>query len=140
MKVCGSGFLIYLAYKLKNKKRFLIFVLIATILQTIPLKIAYYDENNLNHSTRLSSAKWINDNIIEKNKTICKKDFSPFDFPPVNFNKIKIEYLKERNEGHYESSPYIFKPRIAKKFIGKNEIELGQGLLDLIYEVHSNIK
>ena len=60
-------------------------------LQTIPLKIAYYDENNLNHSTRLSSAKWINDNIIEKNKTICKKDFSPFDFPPVNFNKIKIE-------------------------------------------------
>ena len=83
--------LIYLAYKLKNKKRFLIFVLIATILQTIPLKIAYYDENNLNHSTRLSSAKWINDNIIEKNKTICKKDFSPFDFPPVNFNKIKIE-------------------------------------------------
>ena len=55
-------------------------------------------------------------------------------------NKIKIEYLKERNEGHYESSPYNFKPRIAKKLIGKNEIELGQGLLDLIYEVHNNIK
>ncbi len=83
--------IIYLAYNLKNKKRLLIFILIATILQTIPLKIAYYDENNLNNSTRLSSAKWINNNLIEKNKTICKKDFSPFDFPPINFNKIQIE-------------------------------------------------
>ena len=55
------------------------------------MKIAYYDENNLNYSTRLSSAKWINNNIIENNRAICKKSFSPFDFPPINFNKIKIE-------------------------------------------------
>ena len=67
------------------------FIFFTTFLQAIPLKLAFYDENILKHSTRLNSAKWINDNIIEKNKSICKKDFSPFDFPPVNFNKIKIE-------------------------------------------------
>ena len=54
-------------------------------------------------------------------------------------NKLKIKYLKQRNEGHYESSPYSFKPRSAKKFIGKNEVDIGQGLLDLIYEINSEI-
>ncbi len=83
--------LIYLAYKSKNNEKIFIFIAALTILQSIPLKIAYYDENNLNYSTRLSSAKWINNNIIENNRTICKKSFSPFDFPPINFNKIKIE-------------------------------------------------
>ena len=83
--------LIYLAYKSKNNEKFFVFVAAVTILQIIPLKIAYYDENNSNYSTRLSSAKWINNNIIEKNKTICNKNFSPFDFPPINFNKIQIE-------------------------------------------------
>ena len=67
------------------------FIFFTTFLQAIPLKLAFYDENILKHSTRLNSAKWINDNIIEKNKSICKKDFSPFDFPPINFNEAKVE-------------------------------------------------
>jgi len=82
--------LIYLAHKIKNYK-FVLFIFFATLLQTIPLKLAFYDENIVKHSTRLSSAKWINNNIIEKNKSICKKDFSPFDFPPINFDKVIIK-------------------------------------------------
>ena len=82
--------LIYLALKIKNYK-FILFIFFITFLQAIPLKLAFHDENILMHSTRLSSAKWINDNIIEKNKSICKKDFSPFDFPPINFNKAKLQ-------------------------------------------------
>ena len=40
--------IIFLSYKLKNeKKNLLICVLIITILQTLPLKIAYFDENTL---------------------------------------------------------------------------------------------
>jgi len=50
----------------------------------LPLKIAYFDENNNLYSTRLHSAEWINKNIIDKNKTVCRKEFSPFDYPPVN--------------------------------------------------------
>jgi hypothetical protein len=79
-----------LAHKIKNYK-FVLFIFFATLLQTIPLKLAFYDENIVKHSTRLSSAKWINNNIIEKNKSICKKDFSPFDFPPINFDKVIIK-------------------------------------------------
>ena len=80
--------LIFLAYKLKNKRRtLLVFILLITIFQSLPLKIAYFDENNQKYSTRLNSAKWINDKIISKNKTLCKTDFSPYSFPPVNFKK-----------------------------------------------------
>ena len=79
-----------MALKIKNYK-FILFIFFITFLQAIPLKLAFHDENILKYSTRLSSAKWINDNIIEKNKSICKKDFSPFDFPPINFNKAKLQ-------------------------------------------------
>jgi len=82
--------LIFLAQKIKNYK-FVLFIFFATLLQAIPLKLAFYDENILKYSTRLNSAKWINENIIEKEKSICKKDFTPFDFPPINFNKVKVE-------------------------------------------------
>ena len=82
--------LIYLAHKIKNYK-FILFIFFGTILQMIPLKLAFYDENSSKFSTRLNSANWINKNIIEKEKSICNKDFSPFDFPPVNFNKIIIK-------------------------------------------------
>ena len=82
--------LIYLSYKIKNKK-YLALILIATIFQSIPMKMSYYDENNIKYSTRLKSANWINSEIINKKKSICKKEFVPFDFPPINFTKVKIE-------------------------------------------------
>ena len=83
--------LIYLSYKLKNKKLFCIIILISTILQTIPLKLAYYDENNPKYSTRLNAAEWVNKNIIDKKKSLCNKEFVPYDYPPVNFKKILIK-------------------------------------------------
>ena len=81
--------LIYLALKIKNRK-FILFVFFATFLQAVPMKLAYYDEDSIKHSTRLNAASWINRNIIEKNKSICRNSFAPYNFPPVNFNKIKI--------------------------------------------------
>ena len=68
--------LIYLAHKIKNYK-FVLFIFFTTFLQAIPLKLAFYDENILKHSTRLNSAKWINDNIIEKNKKNKYKRINP---------------------------------------------------------------
>ena len=111
--------LIYLAHKIKNYK-FVLFIFFTTFLQAIPLKLAFYDENILKHSTRLNSAKWINDNIIEKNKSICKKDFSPFDFPPINFNEAKVE--KDCDFGiHVLRQPKKIKEYNNKKIIKKFE-------------------
>ncbi len=52
--------------------------------------------------------------------------------------KIKIEYHSESDKDHYEITPYAFRPRPAKKIALKEYYDLGQGILDVIYEVYSN--
>ena len=55
-------------------------------------------------------------------------------------NKLEIEYLDEHMDGHYELTPYTFRPRIARKYSSRTTIELGQGLLDTIYDVYKELK
>ena len=103
-----------------SKKILLSIILFGTIIQFIPLKIAYYDENNNKYSTRLNSAKWLNENIIEKGKTLCQKDFVPYDYPPINFDKViikkecdyNVHVLRQPKEVHnYEVIIKRFSPR-----------------------------
>jgi UDP-glucose 4-epimerase len=54
-------------------------------------------------------------------------------------NKASIEYTDGKMEGHYEVTPYTFRPRIAKKINLESEIELGQGILDVIYDIYKNL-
>ena len=113
--------LLFLSYKIKKKQKILLsIILFGTIIQFIPLKIAYYDENNNKYSTRLNSAKWLNENIIEKGKTLCQKDFVPYDYPPINFDKViikkecdyNVHVLRQPKEIHnYEVIIKRFSPR-----------------------------
>ena len=50
---------------------------------------------------------------------------------------IEIEYLPRTNHGHYEITPYSFRPRVAKKFVSNYYHDLGQGILDVIHEIYS---
>lgn len=43
---------------------------------------------------------------------------------------------KEELHGHYKFTPYVFKPQISKKILSSQYIELGQGLLNCMEEVH----
>ncbi len=55
-------------------------------------------------------------------------------------NNVEIKYLEEETmEGHYNLTPYSFKPNIAKKIKSKSYLDLGQGLLDLIYNINQEI-
>lgn len=51
--------------------------------------------------------------------------------------EISVEYSGEPEEGHYEITPYSFRPRVAKKITAGSSYDLGQGILDVIYEVYS---
>lgn len=51
--------------------------------------------------------------------------------------EISIEYSLEPEPGHYEITPYSFKPRVARKMIAGSYYDLGQGILDVIYEVYA---
>ncbi len=54
-------------------------------------------------------------------------------------NKIIIEYLVEDFSGHYQITPYSFKPKVALKLVPKNYHDLGQGILDCIYENYQDL-
>jgi len=54
--------------------------------------------------------------------------------------QIEIVYESAENEGHYEITPYAFKPRVAKKFVSNYYHDLGQGILDVIYDVYENLE
>ena len=51
--------------------------------------------------------------------------------------EISVEYSGEPEAGHYEITPYSFRPRVAKKIVAGSYYDLGQGILDVIYEVYS---
>ena len=54
-------------------------------------------------------------------------------------NKISINFLKDRILQHYEITPYSFRPRIAKKMTLSSHVDLGQGILNTIYDVYKEI-
>jgi UDP-glucose 4-epimerase len=54
-------------------------------------------------------------------------------------NEVEIEYLDERIEEHYEITPYTFRPRVARKYMPNTQLDLGQGILDVIYDVYKEL-
>jgi UDP-glucose 4-epimerase len=72
--------------------------------------------------------------ILTGSQTIKAKDLLRMIREMFN-NQVDIEYLDDRIEEHYEITPYVFRPRVAKKYIQNTQLDLGQGILDTIYEV-----
>ena len=54
-------------------------------------------------------------------------------------DKIEIEYSDEHMSGHYKMTPYVFKPVVAKKYTLNYYHELGQGILEQIYENYEEL-
>jgi len=54
-------------------------------------------------------------------------------------NQIEIEYTPTSMEAHYEITPYSFRPRVAKKVVSEYYHDLGQGVLDVIYDKYKNL-
>ncbi len=55
-------------------------------------------------------------------------------------NEVEIEYTHQKMDAHYEITPYAFRPRVAKKYIPEYYHDLGQGILETIYEVYEELK
>lgn len=54
-------------------------------------------------------------------------------------NSIEVEFNDGKMPGHYEITPYSFKPRVAKKLILDYHYDLGQGILDCIYDTYKQL-
>ena len=51
-------------------------------------------------------------------------------------DKISLKFHDKKILGHYGLTPYAFRPKIAEKYTSNTQIDLGQGLLDTIFEVY----
>lgn len=60
--------------------------------------------------------------------------------------RVQIEYRSPEDQRatgmaqlHYSLTPYSFSPRIARKLVGKDYLDLGQGLLSLLRQIHHDL-
>lgn len=56
----------------------------------------------------------------------------------ISGESIKIELNEDGNSNHYKLSPYSFQPSMSKKLIANPQIDLGQGILEIIKKIKQN--
>ena len=54
-------------------------------------------------------------------------------------NSLDIKQISDDNLGHYKITPYSYHPTVAKKLVANPYIDLGQGLLECIQEIHKEL-
>lgn len=57
----------------------------------------------------------------------------------VIYKKVSTKNKSANSREHYEMTPYSFKPRIAKKIISHHYLDLGQGILSALNDLHREL-
>ncbi len=57
----------------------------------------------------------------------------------VEFRPIDPAQQREGKSPHYTVTPYTFRPQIAKKLVSHYYLDMGQGLLDCLEEIHEQM-
>lgn len=73
--------------------------------------------------------------IITGNQPLKIKDLL-FMIKEILSNDIKIEFSVPKTGLHYEITPYTFSPKLAKRYMSKTYLDLGQGLLKMLEEIY----
>ena len=53
---------------------------------------------------------------------------------------IKLNFDDANMVHHYKMTPYAFQPRIGRKMVLNEHVDLGQGLLDCLREIHKDLE
>jgi UDP-glucose 4-epimerase len=54
-------------------------------------------------------------------------------------NEIEIQYMEGNMQGHYLITPYSFRPKVAVKLQPRGYHDMGQGILDCIYDMYATL-
>lgn len=52
---------------------------------------------------------------------------------------VALHFDQDKPGHHYQITPYAFQPRVGRKLVLNEHVDLGQGLLDCIQEIHQQI-
>lgn len=50
---------------------------------------------------------------------------------------LVVEFADEPNKSHYTMTPYSFTPKVGDKLVGNCYVDMGQGLLECLHEIHA---
>ncbi|WP_300088872.1 NAD(P)-dependent oxidoreductase [uncultured Nitrosomonas sp.] len=53
--------------------------------------------------------------------------------------EVSLHFDQDRPGHHYQITPYAFQPRVGRKLVLNEHVDLGQGLLDCIQEIHQHV-
>ena len=56
----------------------------------------------------------------------------------LGYQEGAIEFVTDSYDGHYIKTSYAYEPRLGMKYIPPLHVDLGQGILQLIKEIHGN--
>lgn len=97
-------------------------------------------EDAARYSVEILSKEFENQHMIfTGNQPMRRKDLLQM-IKEMMDNKIKIEYESDESPLHYEITPYVFQPKIAKKYISNYYLDMGQGLLQVIHDIYKDSK
>ena len=55
----------------------------------------------------------------------------------VEYRPVDAARQAQGKTAHYNVTPYSFRPKIAKKLVGNHYVDMGQGLIDCLEELHA---
>lgn len=97
-------------------------------------------EDAADASVQVLSSEYINSNVmITGDKSMRVRDLLEM-IREIFHNEIEIIYDNSNLIHHYDYTPYSFKPQVAKKIQLKNHHDLGQGILEIIYQNYEQLK
>tara|TARA_B110000046_G_C12993544_1_gene398950 strand:- start:162 stop:1037 length:876 start_codon:yes stop_codon:yes gene_type:complete len=77
--------------------------------------------------------------MITGNQTLKIKDIVNMISEMMN-DEIEVSYTNKSSADHYVITPYNFKPNVARKYNIDYTHDLGQGILDCIYDLYQQLK
>jgi len=87
----------------------------------------------------LNSKEKIEYVMITGNQTMKIKEIVNMINEMMN-NELEISYTNESGDEHYQITPYNFKPNVARKYNVDYTHDLGQGILECVYDIYQQLK
>lgn len=90
-------------------------------------------------SVKILSKEFENRNVIITGSQPMKIKDLHMMIKEILGNKIKLEYLPNVSNSHYEITPYNYSPKVAQKLIDNEFHDIGQGILEYLTEIDKEL-
>ena len=88
-------------------------------------------------SVDILNRKYLNQNIMVTGKESVKIEKLLLNVSKILNIKSKPKFLNQTQKGHYDVSPFTYKPKITRKMFPRKSVNLNFGLIELVKKIKS---